>query len=133
MPSRLSPETTNIKNSQIMAYNQRLVDQLREMLVDQPDIDEKEMMGGLAFMVDNKMCVGVIKDVLMARIDPEMYDEALGKPGCRPMDFTGKPMKGWVFIGPEGLVKIKDLEYWIGLALQFNKDAKPSKPKKQKP
>jgi TfoX/Sxy family transcriptional regulator of competence genes len=113
-----------------MAYNQRLADQLREMLVDQPDIDEKEMMGGLAFMVNNKMCVGVIKDDLMARIDPEMYDEALGKLGCRPMDFTGKAMKGWVFVGAEGIEKVKDLEYWIGLALEFNKTAKPSKKKK---
>jgi TfoX/Sxy family transcriptional regulator of competence genes len=113
-----------------MAYNEQLANQVREIMVDQPEIEEKFMMGGVAFMVNQKMCVGIVKNDLMARIDPEIYDEALEKPGCRPMDFTGKHMKGWVFIGPEGLQKIKDLEYWIGLALDFNLKAKSSKKKK---
>jgi TfoX/Sxy family transcriptional regulator of competence genes len=112
-----------------MAYDERLADRIREILVNQPVIEEKQMMGGLAFMVNNKMCVGVIKDDMMARIDPDIFEEAIEKHGCRQMDFTGKPMKGWVFISPEGIDKVKDLEYWIGLALEFNKKAKSSKKK----
>jgi TfoX/Sxy family transcriptional regulator of competence genes len=109
-----------------MAYDEKLADRIREFLVELPEVDEKQMMGGLAFMVNNKMCVGVIKGEMMARIDPEKYDEALEKQGCHPMDFTGRPMKGWVFISPEGLEKIKDMEYWVNLALEFNGKAKAS-------
>ena len=113
-----------------MAYNKILADRIREILVEQPQVEEKEMMGGVAFMVNDKMCVGVIKDEMMARIDPDVYDEAIEKTCCRPMDFTKKPMKGWVFISPEGIDRVKDLEYWIGLALEFNKKAKSSKKRK---
>lgn len=113
-----------------MAYDKILADRIREILVEQPQVEEKEMMGGVAFMVNDKMCVGVIKDEMMARIDPDVYDEALEKKGCRPMDFTKKPMKGWVFISPEGIDKVRDLEYWIGLALDFNQKAKSSKKRK---
>ena len=115
-----------------MAYDKRLADRIREVLVDLPEIEEKQMMGGVAFMVNNKMCVGVIKDEMMARIDPDIFGEAIEKYGCRPMDFTGKPMKGWVFISPEGIDTVKDLEYWIALALDFNKKAKISKNKTRK-
>ncbi len=115
-----------------MAYDEKLADRIREILVDQPIIEEKHMMGGVAFMVDNKMCVGVMKDEMMARIDPDIYEEAIEKHGCHPMNFTGKPMKSWVFISPEGIDKVKDLEYWIGLALDFNKNAKPSKKRKSR-
>jgi TfoX/Sxy family transcriptional regulator of competence genes len=115
-----------------MAYDERLADRIREILVDQPVIEEKQMMGGVAFMVNNKMCVGVIKEDMMARIDPDVFDEAIEKHGCRPMDFTHKPMKGWVFISPEGIEKVNDLEYWIGLALDFNKTAKASTKKNKK-
>jgi TfoX/Sxy family transcriptional regulator of competence genes len=109
-----------------MAYDEKLANRIREFLVELPEVDEKQMMGGLAFMVNNKMCVGVIKEEMMARIDPELYEVALEKPGCHPMDFTGRPMKGWVFISPEGLEKIKDMEYWVNLALEFNGKAKAS-------
>ena len=84
-------------------------------------------MGGLTFMVNGKMCVGVLKGDLMARIDPDIYKFALRKKGCREMDFTGKPMKGFVFVGPSGTSGKKDLKYWLDLALDFNKRAKASK------
>ena len=113
-----------------MAYDEQLADRIREILIDQPVTEEKQMMGGLAFMVNDKMCVGVIKDEMMARIDPDVYDEALEKHGCRPMDFTHKPMKGWVFISPESIDNVKNLEYWIALALDYNKTAKVSKKRK---
>lgn len=113
-----------------MAYNETLADRVRKTLVKQKAVEEKKMMGGLTFMVNGKMCVGVLKDELMARIDPDVYDIALQRSGCREMDFTGKPMKGFVFINPEGTNNEKDLKYWIELALDFNKKAKSSKKRK---
>ena len=94
---------------------------------NQVSFAEKEMMGGLTFMVDNKMCVGIIKESLMARIDPEIYDEALTKKGCREMNFTKRPMRGFVFIDPVGTDMDEDLEYWIKLALEYNPKARSSK------
>ena len=77
-----------------MAYNELLADRIRKVFIDEEvSFDEKKMMGGLTFMVNDKMCVGVSKDDLMARIDPEKYSEALEKKSCREMDFTGRPMK----------------------------------------
>ncbi len=87
-------------------------------------------MGGLTFMVNGKMCVGIINDDLMARIDPAVHDAALKQKGCREMDFTGKPMKGYVFIAPEGTANRQDLENWVTLALDFNSRAKASKKRK---
>lgn len=113
-----------------MAYNEKLTDRVREALTNQKAVEEKKMMGGLTFMVNGKMCVGILKDELMVRIDPEVYEMALQKKGCREMNFTGKPMKGFVFISPEGTSSKKDLDYWIDLALDFNKKAKASKKKK---
>ena len=115
-----------------MAYDETLADRIREFLVELPQVEEKQMMGGLAFMVNNKMCVGVIKYEMMARIDPDIYEEALEKHGCRPMDFTGKTMKGWVFISPEGIERTTELEYWVNLAIDFNNKAKASVKKKAK-
>ena len=113
-----------------MAYNENLADRVREILVDQKNVEEKKMFGGVAFMVNDKMCIGIVKDDLMARIDPEIYVEVMEKHGCREMDFTGRPMKGFVMISPEGTTRQKDLEYWIQLALEFNKKAKSSKSKR---
>jgi len=83
-------------------------------------------MGGLTFMVNGKMCVGILNGDLMARIDPEVYAIALQRKGCREMDFTGKPMKGFIFISPEGTKGKRDLDYWMSIALEYNKKAKPS-------
>ena len=110
-----------------MAYNEPLAAKVRTALHNCGDIEEKKMMGGLTFMVNGKMCVGVLQDNLMARIDHEIYDAALQKKGAREMNFTGKPMKGFVFISPEGTEAKADLDYWIELALEFNKKAKASK------
>ena len=77
-----------------MAYNEKLANRIRERLSSLPNVNEKEMMGGLTFMVNDKMCVGIIKDELMCRIDPEIHDAQVEKQGCRIMDFTKRPMKG---------------------------------------
>lgn len=114
-----------------MAYNEHLADRIRRVFSDRHvSFEEKKMMGGLCFMVDDKMCVGVNKDELMARIDPEIYREALKKKGSREMDFTGRPMKGFVFVVPTGTDIDNDLEYWVKLALEYNPKARSSKKKK---
>src|SRR3989344_3478653 len=110
-----------------MAYDENLTNRVRAKLKNQQKVEEKKMMGGLTFMVKGKMCVGIMKDELMARIDPEAYETALQKMGCREMNFTGRPMKGFVFVSPEGTSNKRDLDYWIDLALDFNKNAKTSK------
>ena len=92
-----------------MAYNEKLAKRIRESLTGIPKIEEKKMMGGLTFMVNNKMCVGISGDDLMARIDPDVYDSALKRKGCREMDFTGRPMRGFVFVNTDGVKTKKDL------------------------
>ena len=114
-----------------MAYDEFLADRIRSVLQSKKiAFEEKKMMGGLCYMVEDKMCVGVVKDNLMARIDPEVYDEALSKTGCKEMDFTGRPMKGFVFVEPLGIDVEEDLDYWVQLCLDFNPKAKSSKKKK---
>ena len=113
-----------------MAYDEQLAERIRRGFNQaRVRFEEKRMMGGLCFMVDGKMCVGVEKSRLMARIDPVAYEDALGKKGCVPMDFTGRPMRGFVFVNPEGLTTDARLEAWLNLALEFNPKAKSSKAK----
>jgi len=88
------------------------------------------MMGGLAFMVNDKMCIGITNSDLMARIDPDIYEEALTRKGVREMDLTKKPMKGWIYVSPEGIDTDEKLVSWIQLALDFNPKAKSSKKRK---
>ena len=114
-----------------MAYDEILANRIREAFSHLPNVEEKKMMGGLTFMVNGKMCVGVIKDGLMCRIDPDEYERALEINGCREMNFTGRPMKGFVIVGQEALIKKKDFEYWIDLSLKYNPKAKAS-PKRKK-
>ena len=81
-----------------MAYNEKLANRIREQLADLPNIEEKEMMGGLIFMYNGKMCVAIFADEMMCRIDPNFHETAIEKTGCRTMDFTKTPMKGYVII-----------------------------------
>lgn len=114
-----------------MAYNQALAERIDDYLTAKsPGFSSKKMFGGLCFMVDDKMCVGLIGDQLMARIDPEVYHQALQKAHVAEMDFTGRAMKGYVYISAEGLVDDSALQYWVDLALEFNPKAKSSKKKK---
>lgn len=113
-----------------MAYDEKLNDRIRESLAHLQAVEEKLMFGGTCFMVNGKMCMGVVKDEMMCRIDPEVYEECLQREGCREMVFTGKPMKGYVFVSQEGMKTRKDFERWINLCLEFNHKAKASKKKK---
>src|SRR5258708_39572243 len=110
-----------------MAYDELLEQRVRQFL-DAKRIkhEAKRMMGGLCFMVKGKMCVGVEKNRLMARIGPDAYDKALTRNGCRPMDFTGRPMRGFVFVEPVGLQSEKDMKFWLELALAYNPTTKKS-------
>jgi TfoX/Sxy family transcriptional regulator of competence genes len=116
-----------------MAYNEQLANRIRTYLTSLPlyQFEEKEMMGGLTFMVNDKMCVGIIKDELMCRISPELHEVCVEKQGCRTMDFTKRPMKGYVMIDDTGMRAAKDFAYWMELSLEFNKKAKSSKRKKK--
>ena len=113
-----------------MAYNEKLANRIREQLSTLPKVEEKEMMGGLTFMVNDKMCVGIIKDEMMCRIDPAIHEKEIEKQGCRTMDFTKRPMKGYVMIDDTGMKTKNEFDYWIHLSLDFNKRAKSSKKKK---
>lgn len=113
-----------------MAYSEELANRVRIILSALPiKLEEKKMMGGLCFMVNDKMCVGIMKEDLMCRLSPADYIQSLNKPGCRQMDFTGKPLKSFVFVTPEATDNQNDLAYWVDLALQFNPHAKASKKK----
>ena len=113
-----------------MAYNEKLADRVREIIFQtHRNVVEKKMFGGLCFMVNEKMLVGVETERLMVRLDPLKYDEVMEKEGAAPMDFTGKIMKGYVFVDINVLNTKKKLEYWMNLALEYNKIAKVSKKK----
>lgn len=115
-----------------MAYNEALANRIREALCDFPDIKEMEMMGGLAFMLNDKMCVGVFRGDLMCRINPEIHEQAVEKTGCTTMVLGKRPMLGYVLIDEEGRRSKKDFDYWINLCVEFNPLAKSSKKKKKK-
>ena len=111
-------------------YNEALANRVRQKLANLSNIEEKEMMGGLTFMYNDKMCIGIIKDELMCRIDPALHESCVEKTGCRTMDFTNRPMKGYIMIDETGMTTQKDFDYWIDLAIDFNKRAKSSKRKR---
>lgn len=115
-----------------MAYNGELAARIRELItLTHKNVNGKAMFGGLCFMVNDKMCVGVERERLMVRFDPLKHEEVMAKEGCKPMDFTGRVMKGYVFVDIEVLNTKKKLEYWINLALEYNKIANASKKKKK--
>ena len=109
-----------------MAFSEYLADRVRQRLRNKGKVEEKKMMGGLIFMVNDKMCVGVDydkkkqEDRLMVRVGKLPYEELLNKKGSRPMDFTGTVMRGFLFIEPSGFDSDSDLDFWIEKALEFN-------------
>ncbi len=116
-----------------MAYDLYLAERISNLLKQKSVLFEvKKMMGGWCAMVNGKMCIGIVKNQLMARIGPEAYEGALARPFCGEMNFTGRSMKGYVFVEPEGIDSEDDLEYYVDLCLAFNPLAKASKKKKKK-
>ncbi len=110
-----------------MAYNEKLENRIREALVHLPEVEEKKMFGGVAFMVNGKMCITVGKDRIMCRINPAYHDEAIKSKGIQTVIMRGREYKGYVHINEDVLKTKKNFDQWIGLALDFNKIAKASK------
>lgn len=112
-----------------MPYNLQVANRIREYLMHFPHltIEEKKMFGGLAFMVNGKMCINVSKDRLMCRFNPDLIEKIAEKKGYEPMIMKGKTLKGYCYVYPEGFTTQKDFEYWVNLCLEFNKQAKSSK------
>lgn len=112
-----------------MVFNIQLADRVREYLFSATTlpIKEKKMFGGLAFMVNKKMCVNVGGDNLICRFDPDLQEEIVEKNGSEPMIMKGKELQGYCYVNPEGFRDQKDFEYWVDLCLAFNVKAKSSK------
>ena len=102
-----------------MAYDEQLADRIRLAVGPRPDVTEKKMFGGLAFLLDGKMFCGIVKDDLMVRVGPERCEAALGEAHVRPMDFTGRPMDGYVYVGPGGSRTVKAVEKWVERGADF--------------
>ncbi len=102
-----------------MAYNLELAERVRLLLAGQPDVTERKMFSGLTFMVAGHMCCGVLNDDLVIRVGPDRYQPVLAQPVARPMDFTGKPLKGMLYVGPEGCKTEEQLKAWVDEALIF--------------
>jgi len=102
-------------------YDEKLAERVRVILKGHRDILEKKMFGGLAFLMRGNMLCGVVKEDLMVRVGPDAYKKAIARPYAREMDFTGRPLKGMVYIGPAGLRTCKQLESWLARGLQFVK------------
>ena len=102
-----------------MAYDEKLAERVRALLTARKRVTEKRMFGGLAFLLGGRMCCGVLNDELVVRVGPARYNEALVRPHARPMDFTGKPLTGFVYVAPAGFRTRPALEKWVGLGLEF--------------
>ena len=102
-----------------MGYDEGVAQRLREALDHRNDVVEKRMFGGLAFMVGGHMCCGVVHDTLMARVGPDEYEQALCLPHARLMDFTGQPLRGFVYVSPAGFDSDEALADWVGRCARF--------------
>jgi TfoX/Sxy family transcriptional regulator of competence genes len=102
-----------------MAYDEGLTQRIREALDDRRDVSERKMFGGVAFMLGGNMCVGVVKDDLMVRVGPDAYEASLAEPDAREMDFTGRPMKGMLYVDAESIASDERLETWIARGVAF--------------
>ncbi|MDF7808528.1 TfoX/Sxy family protein [Pontiellaceae bacterium B12219] len=102
-----------------MSFDEGLAERLREVLMDEPDVAEKKMFGGLCLMVSGHMCCGIIDEALMARVGPDQYIQCLERPHAREMDFTGKPLKGMIYVDSAGTAEDEDLRFWVSCCMSF--------------
>jgi hypothetical protein len=108
-----------------MAYNEKLAERIRRRLEMFRAVSEIKMFGGLCWTIRGHMCCGLVGEDLMIRVGPEGYPNALKRPGARPMDFTGRPMKGFVFVGPRGCKTDKALFRWITEGATYSMSLRP--------
>jgi TfoX N-terminal domain len=113
-----------------MAYSEPLANRVRAQLADRDDVDERPMFGGLTFMLGGHMCCGVHGDELIVRLHPDDEDAALARPHARPMDFTARPMRGFVTFAPDGL-KGHALRPWVARAVAYAETQPPRKPRRK--
>jgi TfoX/Sxy family transcriptional regulator of competence genes len=111
-----------------VAYDEGLAERIRSVLDEQQGVSERRMFGGIAFLVKGHMSVGIVQDKLMIRVGPETYDRVLRERHARRMDFTGRPMKGFIYVVPAGYESDADLERWVSLGVGYvaSLPAKPS-------
>jgi TfoX/Sxy family transcriptional regulator of competence genes len=102
-----------------MAYDEGLAERIRGVLDEQPGVSERRMFGGIAFLVEGHMSVGIVQDKLMVRVGPESYDRVLRERHAHRMDFTGRPMKGFVYVVPSGYESDADLQRWVNLGVAY--------------
>ncbi len=102
-----------------MAYDEGVAERLRDAYRQVLNVEEKKMFGGIAFMVGGHMSCGVVDDTLMVRVGPQLYADAMARPHAREMDFTGRSLKGFVYVAPEGFEEDEDLASWVRLSLDF--------------
>ncbi|MFD5324938.1 TfoX/Sxy family protein [Streptomyces sp. NPDC127092] len=102
-----------------MTYDEGLAQRIREQLGERPGITEKRMFGGLAFLMGGNMTVGVVGDELIARVGPDRAEQELARPEARPMDFTGRPMRGWVTVSGPALAEDSVLRHWVTTSAAF--------------
>jgi len=102
-----------------MGYDEGLGERIRGLLDGRHGISEKRMFGGVAFMIGGHMCVGIVKDDLMVRVGADAHERLVRQPHARPMDFTGRPMKGFLYVGALGLERDADLERWVEYGVEY--------------
>lgn len=110
-----------------MAFDNTLAERVRKLLHKQAGVQEKKMFGGLAFMINGHMCCGIVGNELMVRVGPEQHEQALAQPHARPMDFTGKPMKGMVYVDAKSITQDAALRAWVERGLRFVRVLPPKK------
>ena len=115
-----------------MAYDEALAARIRDILDEELEATEKKMFGGIAYMHRDHMFIGIVKDELMVRVGPDAQDKALKKKGVRPMDFTGRPLKGYVYVEPASFKTKAALRKWIHAGRDFVETLPPKKKKKRK-
>jgi hypothetical protein len=115
-----------------VAYDEKLAERVRRILAGRCDFAEKQMFGGLAFMVAGHMCCGVVGDDLMVRVGPDKFEEALARPHARVMDFTGRPSRGMVYVGARGTETSSAVAAWVDRGLVFVQSLPRRAPAKRK-
>ena len=115
-----------------MAYDEELAERVRGILAETPNVREQRMFGGLSFLVDDHMCCGLHGEDLVVRVGPDAYEEALHRPHARKMDFTHRPLRGFVYVAPMGWETDEGLREWVGRGLAYVKTLPPKKKRRKK-
>jgi TfoX/Sxy family transcriptional regulator of competence genes len=108
-----------------MAYDEKLAKRIATILSSYDGLSERKMFGGVAFMLNGHMCCGVTTKNLMVRVGPDAYEDSLAQPHARPMDFTGRPMKGMIYVGPSGYEDDDGLRAWVDRGVAFASSLPP--------